>query len=408
MRKHGSIRIGLTLALAAAVAAGCREGGKPAPGAGATGSDPAVARVGSKTLHESDVADVLTQVPQQRQSEFSTGRGKLRLIQSMVDRELMVRAATDAKLDRDPTVVKQLEQIRSGLLVQAYQKQMVDALPKPTEEQLRKYYDEHPQEFIVQARVNASWIVCNTKAAADRARQRVVVRGEDFGKVAAEASVDQATAKDGGLLGYFNPVGYVRGIGNRPEFAPHAFALEAGDVGEVFPWDGKWAFIKVHEKNTERADSYERAKERIQGRLTPTLTDSLVQSNLATLRQKYKVDILFDASSELKDKSAEDIMRLATEAPNPQDKVEYYQALLERFPKYERADEAQFMIGFVYSEELQDFAKAKPAYEKVISNYPGSSIAESARYMLQNMGHGAMPQFEEPGGVQGVQPPAGH
>lgn len=407
MRTHDSIRIGLALVLAAALG-GCSKGDAPAPETAKRGDDPVVARAAGKTIRQSDVDAVLAQLPQYRQNEFAGARGRLRLIQSIADRQLMVKAAEDQQLDREPDMARQLQDIRSNLLAQAYQRKLVDALPKPTEAQIRTYFDEHPQEFVIPARVNASWILCNTKAEAVRARQRVVVRGEDFAKVAREVSVDQASAKDGGLLGYFNPTGYVRSVGNRPDFNAHAFVLEAGDVGEVFAWDGQWAFIKVHEKTTERPEVFERAKERIQARLTPTFSDSLLQASLASLRQKYPVDILFDAGKELEGKTGDEIMRLATEAQNPLDKIEYYRALLERFPKYERADEAQFMIGFVYSEEMQEFAKAKPEYEKVMQQYPNSTIVESARYMLNNMGRGAMPDFQEPGGGQQAPPDGGH
>jgi TolA-binding protein len=88
-------------------------------------------------------------------------------------------------------------------------------------------------------------------------------------------------------------------------------------------------------------------------------------------------------------------MRLATESQNPTDKIEYYRALLRKYPSYPRADEAQFMIGFVYSEELHDFEKAKLEYEKVLANYPASTLRESVQYMIQNMGHGSLPDFQD-------------
>ena len=313
-------------------------------------------------------------------------------------RELDLPGAEAQGIDKDPQVSKQLQELRTSILVQAYQRKMVDALPQPTEEQIKKYFDEHPQEFSIPARVNASWIKCATKADCERARKRIVDGKEEFAKVAAAVSIDKESAKDGGLLGYFNPIGYIRSIGSgehSQEFAKHAFELEANDVGPVFQWDDGWAFIKLHEKTTERAEPFAQAHDRIAARLRPSFSDSLLSKELAKLRQSIKVETFVDIDKELENKTAEELMRLATESSDPHDKIEYYRALLRKYPHYERADEAQFMIGFVYSEDLQDFESARPEYEKVLKDYPDSQVKESAQYMIQNMGHGKMPDFEE-------------
>lgn len=388
--------VGLALALALAGAAGCgKKAGEDAKSGGGTGKTPAasgatVAKVGGKSIHAGDVDAMLGRMPQHRQRDYDGARGKLRLIEQMVDRELMLKAAGDAGLERDPDIAKQLQDFKENMMLQAYQRKLVEALPKPTPAQLQAYYDSHQAEFMTPARINASWIKCATAAEAAKARRRIVERGEDFGAVARIVSTDKTTAPDGGLLGYFNPTGYIRAIppDKRQEFVDKVFVLEAGDVSDVFPFDGGFAFVKVNEKTTERQEPFEKVQDRIQARLAPVFSDSLMQSELDRLRGKYKPQILFDANKELDDKSADDLMRMATEATDPRDKIEYYRALVKKYPTYERADEAQFMIGFVYSEELRDFELAKQEYDLLLKNYPNSDVKESALYMLQNMGHG--------------------
>jgi EpsD family peptidyl-prolyl cis-trans isomerase len=386
--------MGVALAVAVAVACGRKAGDAPRE---ADKSAP-LARVGGQTITQKDVDDAMQQIPQSRAREFEGARGKLRIIELLVDRQLMLKAATDAGLDREPEFVRQTRQFRDGLLLQGYQRRMIEALPKPTDVQLRQYYDDHAAEFTTPARINASWIKVATKAAADRARHRIVERGENFADVAREVSIDTETRADGGLLGYFNPTGYVRSIGaDKPEFTARVFELEPDDVSEVFAWDGGFAFVKVHEKTSERQEPFERAVDRIRARLTPSFNDSLLQANLSDLRSKYKPQILFDAEKELEGKTAEELMKLATEAGDARDKIEYYRGLLKKYPNFARADEAQFMIGFAYSEELQDFDAARREYQAVIDNYPQSEMRESAQFMLQNMGRGStLPDFEPP------------
>ncbi len=66
--------------------------------------------------------------------------------------------------------------------------------------------------------------------------------------------------------------------------------------------------------------------------------------------------------------------------------ISRYQELLDRYPESELAYKAQFMIGFIYSEDLSNYPKAKEAYQKVIDNYPDSEIVPAAKWMLKNMG----------------------
>src|SRR6185295_13456327 len=51
--------------------------------------------------------------------------------------------------------------------------------------------------------VRAAHILVPTREEADAARARIVEGGEDFGAVARELSTDQATAANGGELGWF-------------------------------------------------------------------------------------------------------------------------------------------------------------------------------------------------------------
>ncbi len=63
-----------------------------------------------------------------------------------------------------------------------------------------------------------------------------------------------------------------------------------------------------------------------------------------------------------------------------------YGRLLEGYPASDDADEAQFMIAFIYEEHLGDFAAARKAYQAVIDNYPGTELAANAQRLLPNVG----------------------
>jgi TolA-binding protein len=66
--------------------------------------------------------------------------------------------------------------------------------------------------------------------------------------------------------------------------------------------------------------------------------------------------------------------------------IAHYNRLLQDYPDSDHADEAQFMIAFIYEEYLHDLDQARLAYQKVIDKYPDSELAASARRLLPNVG----------------------
>ena len=70
-----------------------------------------------------------------------------RILERLIDQELAVQKAEDLKLDRDPRVVQQLEAAKREIIARAYAEKTGEAAAKPTPEDIKKYYDEHPALF---------------------------------------------------------------------------------------------------------------------------------------------------------------------------------------------------------------------------------------------------------------------
>jgi outer membrane protein assembly factor BamD (BamD/ComL family) len=98
-------------------------------------------------------------------------------------------------------------------------------------------------------------------------------------------------------------------------------------------------------------------------------------------------------------KSAEELFNLAQQAENDgnfKKAIDLYTMLLQKYPQNEHNYKAQFMIGFIYSEELKNYEKSSEAMQKVVDNYPDCDLADDARWMLEHMGNNLDDiQFEE-------------
>src|SRR5258705_4110534 len=54
----------------------------------------------------------------------------------------------------------------------------------------------------------------------------------------------------------------------------------------------------------------------------------------------------------------------------PEARIEAYRELLEQHPDSDVSPQAQFMIGFIYSEELKKYDQAEAAFRELLKRYP--------------------------------------
>ncbi len=69
------------------------------------------------------------------------------ILERLIEQQLALQKADEQKIDRDPRVVQQLEAARREIVARAYLDKVGEAAPKPTAEEIKKYYDEKPALF---------------------------------------------------------------------------------------------------------------------------------------------------------------------------------------------------------------------------------------------------------------------
>lgn len=69
------------------------------------------------------------------------------ILERLIDQELAVQKAEELKLDREPRVVQQIEAAKRAVMARAYGEKLAEALPRPTADEVRKYYAEKPALF---------------------------------------------------------------------------------------------------------------------------------------------------------------------------------------------------------------------------------------------------------------------
>jgi EpsD family peptidyl-prolyl cis-trans isomerase len=69
------------------------------------------------------------------------------ILERLIDQELAVQKAEELKLDRDPRVVQQIEAAKREIIARAYVEKTGEAASKPTDAEIKAYYDAKPGLF---------------------------------------------------------------------------------------------------------------------------------------------------------------------------------------------------------------------------------------------------------------------
>ena len=105
------------------------------------------AKVGSEEISVHQINQVLARTNASNATPQAVQTLRREVLEKLIDQQLAVDQATESKLHRSPDVVAQIEAARREVLARAYIQQLAAALPKPSAEDAKMYFTEHPQLF---------------------------------------------------------------------------------------------------------------------------------------------------------------------------------------------------------------------------------------------------------------------
>lgn len=106
------------------------------------------------------------------------------ILDKLVDQQLAVEQALEKKLDRSPDVVMAIDAARREILARAYVEQLAGAVAKPTPEEAKKYYAEHPQLFAERRIYSIQEIVLPGSAGVAAQLNEMIAAGKPMTEIA--------------------------------------------------------------------------------------------------------------------------------------------------------------------------------------------------------------------------------
>lgn len=256
---------------------------QPAAGGAAPASpaDRPVAIVNGQTITAGTLDQMYNRLGTQMREQYEATGGKAGFLENYVRKRLMVQEALKAGFDKRPDVQADMEAAKESALFDRYVRDVV-ANSIVTDAMVKKYYDDHPDEFATPEKVKVRHIVIIGNGAGPHPKtdqqaleliQKVAteihakfagVRGADeatqnrirtsyFAELARQYSED-GSAESGGDLGW------VQKGQLDPDFEAAAFKLEKGLPSGIVKSRFGYHIILVEDKQPAGTESFDNAK----------------------------------------------------------------------------------------------------------------------------------------------------
>ena len=274
--------------------AACRKGEK---------SGPVVAEVGGEKITVDEVRQRLNETSPFLRARYNTVERKKEFLENMVRNELLAQEAIRQGYDKSPAVREQTKRA----MIQELIKHQLDSKLAGTdipEEELKKFYDAHLDDFVKPERARVFHILLPAKDARERAEAKKKAaallkdidarekKGEvnAFQGAAIKESKDAPSAPLGGDLRFLSKDELTKAY--NAELANAAFELKnPGDKTQPFDTPAGVELVKLQVKTVAMNRSFEESKEPIRQRMARERRSRDYDEWVKKLRENTKVAI---------------------------------------------------------------------------------------------------------------------
>lgn len=181
------------------------------------------------------------------------------------------------------------DNVKASLAVDKLLQEACGPDPEADEATLKKFYEEHIDDYKTQEEVRASHIFKSVQQAEDREDllkelcdvRRRLVEGADFLETAKEYSDKPAEEVD---LGFFK-----RGE-LMDEFEVVAFSMNVGEISPVFPMHGSFHIATVTDRKPAEAIPFDEVKDAVKDAWLQADRDAKIKDYIATLKETAKIE----------------------------------------------------------------------------------------------------------------------
>ncbi len=260
-----------------------------------------LARVGDVTITVEQLAHRINRMSRYVRGRYQSLEKKRKLLDSMVEFEVLAKEAARRGFADNPDVVRMLRQV----MIQRLRQRVVEQKVKRSDisqQDVKAYYEKHERQYNKPETVRVSHILVKDEDAAKRVLVQVKKKGNDpraFRALVQKYSLDKATKRRAGDLRYFT-----RQDKRVPKpVIEAAFKLKKrGEVGGPVKSARGWHVIKLTHRRKEihRKVDDPKVKQQIVTRILRERRREALNAYKSKLRKEAKVKIFEDRLADVK------------------------------------------------------------------------------------------------------------
>lgn len=258
---------------------GCSETGK-----GGIGKDgDVVAKVGDKTISSKQIDKFLENLPPQVSARYGSARIRREIADGFVSMEMLAWEARQRGIDKREDVKLRMELMADQALARELEEEIRKGI-KVSEDEIKKYYDEHQDRYGARSRVFAKQIMVASEADAKAVLDKIR-KGADFADLAKQYSKDAESAAKGGDIGLVMP-GRLD-----PAVEKAAMSLKEGEVTPPVKTDKGFFIVKAQKVVEGKEKPYDQVKKSIENVLVRERLNKAIGDLKAEVKKKAKVEV---------------------------------------------------------------------------------------------------------------------
>jgi len=237
----------------------------------------------------------LDKIPMNMKMLVASESGKKNYLDRLVIKKLLMKEASKAKIEDDKEFQDRVKDIKEQLIIEALLKKKITADTQLSEDDLKKYYEEHKEDFKKDREINTRHILLKTEEEAKQVQAKLQ-KGEDFTELAKKYSIDPNVKQSGGEIGFqpkgslipefesaaykLNKVGQVSGI-VKTQFGYHIIRLEGIKPPSYVPLEEVKDFIKQKNAQEKQKEVLEKYIEELKKNAKITINEALLKEEKA-------------------------------------------------------------------------------------------------------------------------------
>lgn len=252
-----------------------------------------LAKVDDMVITVGEFTDRINKQSPYIRARYTSIERKKEFLQNLIRFEVLAKEAQKRGFDKDAEVVRTMKQV----MIQKLTKDIIDNSVKLTDisdDELKKFYDEHIDEYRKPEQVRATAVVAKDKKTGDTVASEAKKNPQDqkvFRDLVTKYSSDEELKSRGGDLRYFG-----KDDPNIPKSVVDAsFGLEKiGDVAGPVKTDKGFYVVKLTGRRKELNRTFEEVKRQIQNRLYRDKRTKSLEDFVTNLKTKAQVQIYDD------------------------------------------------------------------------------------------------------------------